>query len=151
MTTPGRDPHAEKPAAGRKLVEPAAVPLTDYPVEIQEAVHAALAKKAERVVVLDLRRTQAFTDFFVVCSGQNARQVKAIVDSVEETLRKNCQQKPVAIEGYGDSEWVLLDYFDLVVHVFTPETREFYALERLWGSATRAEFDDLRPSRAEAR
>jgi ribosome-associated protein len=151
MTSPGRDPHAEKPVVGRKPAEHAAVPLTEYPAEIQEAVQAALAKKAERVVVLDLRRTHAFTDFFVVCSGQNARQVKAIVDNVEEALRKNCQQKPVAVEGYGDSEWVLIDYFDFVVHVFTPETREFYALERLWGSATRAEFDDLRPSRADAR
>jgi ribosome-associated protein len=151
MTSPGRDPHTEKPTAGRKPVDAAAVAITEYPAEIQEAVRAALAKKAERVVVLDLRRTQAFTDFFVVCSGQNARQVKAIVDSVEETLRKACQQKPVAIEGYGESEWVLVDYFDFVVHVFTPETREFYALERLWGSATRAEFDDERPKRADAR
>ena len=113
--------------------------------EIQEAVRAAFSKKAERVVVLDLRQGSAFTDFFLVCSGQNARQVKAIVDAVEEALRKTFQQKPLHTEGYGESEWVLLDYFDFVVHVFTPETREFYALERLWGSAERTELSDEKP------
>ncbi|HEY8550523.1 MAG TPA: ribosome silencing factor [Vicinamibacterales bacterium] len=148
---PGRDPAAERRTAGRKASDhTGSTSLDDYPREIQETVAATLAKKAEHVVVLDLRHTQAFTDFFVVCSGTNARQVKAIVDSVEETLWKVCRQKPISIEGYGDSEWVLLDYFDFVVHVFTPETREFYALERLWGSALRAEFDQARlPARAE--
>jgi ribosome-associated protein len=119
--------------------------MTRYPAEIQEAVRAAFGRKAERVVVLDLRQGTAFTDFFVVCSGQNARQVKAIVDAVEESLRKNCEQKPLHVEGYGESEWVLLDYFDFVVHVFTPDSREFYALERLWGSAERIEITDEKP------
>lgn len=145
MTTqPVREPSPERPAPGRKAGEPAGRALTDYPREIQETVRAAQAKKAERVVVLDLRKTHAFTDFFVICSGQTARQVKAIVDAVEEALKKQCQQRPVVVEGYGESEWVLLDYFDFVVHVFTPETREFYALERLWGSAERMQFDDTR-------
>lgn len=117
--------------------EPASSPLSRFPAEIQEAAHAAFSKKATEVVVLDLRATHAFTDFFVICSGQNARQVKAIVDAIEEGLRKQFQQKPAHIEGYGESEWVLLDYFDFVVHVFTPATRDFYALERLWGSADR--------------
>jgi ribosome-associated protein len=119
--------------------------ITRYPAEIQEAVRAAFAKKAERVVVLDLRQGTAFTDFFVVCSGQNARQVKAIVDAVEDGLKKHCEQKPLHVEGYGESEWVLLDYFDFVVHVFTPDSREFYALERLWGSAERTELTDDKP------
>ena len=116
--------------------------LSRYPAEIQEAARAAFSKKAERVVVLDLRQGPAFTDFFIVCSGQNTRQVKAIVDAIDEGLRKTCEQKPLYIEGYGESEWVLLDYFDFVVHVFTPESREFYALERLWGSAERIELSD---------
>jgi ribosome-associated protein len=120
---------------------PAAPTLADYSSQVQQAVHAAAAKKAAKITVLDLRHTSAFTDVFVVCTGQNARQVKAIVDSVEEALR-NDGQKPVAVEGYRDSEWVLVDYFDFVVHVFTPETREFYALERLWGSAIRVEVAD---------
>jgi ribosome-associated protein len=137
---------AGEPKAARKGAEPAhaapAVPtIADYSAQVQHAVRAAAAKKAEKITVLDLRHTSAFTDVFVVCTGQNARQVKAIVDSVEEALRTD-GQKPVAVEGYRDSEWVLVDYFDFVVHVFTPETREFYALERLWGSAIRVEVAD---------
>jgi ribosome-associated protein len=120
---------------------PKALTLADYSDEVQRAVAAAAAKKAERITVLDLRHTSAFTDVFVVCTGQNVRQVKAIVDSVEESLKAE-GQRPVAVEGYRDSEWVLVDYFDFVVHVFTPETREFYALERLWGSAIRLEVSD---------
>jgi ribosome-associated protein len=132
----------EAPAV-KPSTEPNEEPLTlaDYSAQVQAAVHAASAKKAEKIMVLDLRHTSAFTDVFVVCTGQNARQVKAIVDSVEEAL-KALGQRPVAVEGYRDSEWVLVDYFDFVVHVFTPETREFYALERLWGSAIRVEVAD---------
>ena len=117
-------------------------PLTDFPAELQDAVRAAFAKKASHVVILDLRPGDAFTDFFLICSGQNARQVQAIVDAIEEVLRKTTQRNPSHVEGYGGSDWVLLDYFDFIVHVFTPETREFYALERLWGSAERIEIDD---------
>jgi ribosome-associated protein len=135
---------AGEPKAARKPPEPneEALTLADYSAEIQSAVRAAAAKKGERITVLDLRHTSAFTDVFVLCTGQNARQVKAIVDHVEETLRATHGQKPVATEGYRNSEWVLVDYFDFVVHVFTPETREFYALERLWGSAIRVEIAD---------
>jgi ribosome-associated protein len=115
--------------------------LADYAEQVQTAVRAASAKKAEKIMILDLRHTSAFTDVFVLCTGQNARQVKAIVDSVEEAL-KALGQRPVAVEGYRGSEWVLVDYFDFVVHVFTPESREFYALERLWGSAIRVEVAD---------
>jgi ribosome-associated protein len=135
---------AGEPKATRKPPEPNEETLTvaDYSAEVQAAVRAASAKKAERIMVLDLRHTSAFTDVFVLCTGQNARQVKAIVDSVDETLRTAHGQKAVAIEGYRNSEWVLVDYFDFVVHVFTPESREFYALERLWGSAIRVEVGD---------
>ena len=89
-------------------------------------------------MVLDLRKGEAFTDFFVICSGQNARQVQAIADAVEEALAR-ARLKASDVEGYQHSEWILIDYFDFVVHVFTPATREFYALERLWGSADRIE------------
>jgi ribosome-associated protein len=134
---------AKRTAAGAEAAASAAPPtLADYSAQVQAAVQAAAAKKAGRITVLDLRHTSAFTDVFVLCTGQNARQVKAIVDHVEEVLRTAFGQKPVAVEGYRDSEWVLVDYFDFVVHVFTPETREFYALERLWGSAIRVEVDD---------
>lgn len=108
----------------------------DLPLQIRQAAHAAQDKKALDLTVLDLRELASFTDFFVVCTGQNARQVKAIADAVEDTLLK-ARTRPAHVEGYDRAEWVLLDYFDFIVHVFTPATREFYALDRLWGSAER--------------
>lgn len=108
------------------------------PPEVQAAIEAARDKKAQDVVVLDLRPLHTFTDFFVICSGQNVRQVQAIADSVEGMLKKN-DVRPAHVEGYERAEWVLLDYFDFIVHVFSNERREFYALERLWGSAERVE------------
>jgi len=106
--------------------------------EVGRVVRAALDKKATDVVVLDLRKTPAFTDFFVLCSGQNARQVKAIADAVEETM-KAAKVRPAHVEGYDRAEWVLMDYFTFIVHVFSPQTREFYSLERLWGDAERVD------------
>jgi ribosome-associated protein len=109
--------------------------------DVGRAVRAALEKKAADVVVLDLRHTPAFTDYFVLCSGQNPRQVKAIADAVEESLRA-AKVRPAHIEGYDRAEWVLMDFFTFIVHVFTPQTREFYSLERLWGDAERIEVSD---------
>jgi ribosome-associated protein len=109
--------------------------------DIAKAVQAALDKKAQDVVVLDLRHTPAFTDFFLVCSGQNQRQVHAIADAVEETL-KSAKIRPSHVEGYDRAEWVLMDYFTFIVHIFTPQTREFYSLERLWGDAQKIEVSD---------
>jgi len=104
--------------------------------DVGKAVRAALDKKALDVVVLDLRHTPAFTDYFVLCTGLNVRQVKAVADTVEETLRAG-KVRPSHVEGYERGEWVLMDYFTFVVHVFTPQTRAFYALDRLWGDAER--------------
>jgi ribosome-associated protein len=118
--------------------------LASFPGEVQEAVRAAGSKKAANIAVLDLRQGSAFTDFFVICSGQNARQVKAIVDAIDEGLKTAFQRRPSHIEGY-DSDWILLDYFEFIIHVFTPETREFYGLERLWGRAERVELPDDQP------
>jgi ribosome-associated protein len=109
--------------------------------EIAKAVRAALDKKALDVVVLDLRHTHAFTDFFLLCSGQNTRQVQAIADAVEEALRA-VKIKPAHVEGYKRAEWILMDFFSFIVHVFTPQTRAFYSLERLWGDAERIEVSD---------
>ena len=111
--------------------------------DVAKAVEAALDKKAADVVVLDLRHTPAFTDFFVLCSGQNQRQVKAIADAIEESLRAE-RVKPAHVEGYDRAEWVLMDFFSFIVHVFTPQTREFYSLERLWGDAHRIDVGDGR-------
>jgi len=109
------------------------------PTQIEKAIQAAEDKKAVELVALDLRKAAGFTDFFVICSGTNPRQVRAIADAVMETLGAD-DVKPAHVEGYDRSEWILLDYFDFIVHVFAPETRLFYGLERLWGSAERIEF-----------
>jgi len=108
------------------------------PQQIEWAVSAAEDKKANDIVVLDLRKAAGFTDYFVICSGQNPRQIRAIADAVTDTLASHAA-KPAHVEGYERSEWVLLDYFDFIVHVFAPETRLFYRLERLWGNAERIE------------
>jgi ribosome-associated protein len=110
-------------------------PTTVLPEQVLAAVTAAADKKAEDIVVLDLRGADGFTDYFVICTGQNPRQIKAIADAVEAALRRD-HVKPAHVEGYGHAEWVLLDYFDFIVHVFGKETRTFYGLERLWGNAT---------------
>jgi ribosome-associated protein len=109
--------------------------------EVSRAVGAALDKKASNVVVLDLRDTQAFTDFFILCSGQTQRQVQAIADGIEEAM-KAAKIRPAHIEGYDRAEWILMDYFSFIVHVFVPQTREFYSLERLWADAKRIEVTD---------
>jgi ribosome-associated protein len=110
------------------------------PGELRAAARAALDKKAQQVTVLDLRKAPAFTDFFLICTGQTGRQVKAIVEAIEAGLAA-IDVHPAHIEG-GTGDWVLMDFFDFVVHVFTPDTREFYALERLWGSAERVDVSD---------
>ena len=104
------------------------------PTQVALAAKAAEEKKANDLVILDLRKAAGFTDFFVICSGTNSRQIRAIADSVMETLAMD-GVKPAHVEGYDRSEWVLIDYFDFIVHVFAPETRLFYSLERLWGNA----------------
>ena len=110
-------------------------PPLPVPPDVASAVRAADAKKAADVIVLDLRTAYVFTEFFVISTEQNQRQIKAVADAIEEALRVEHHRKPAHIEGYGRAEWVLLDYFDFVVHIFTPEMRTFYGLERLWGSA----------------
>ena len=106
--------------------------------ELTLAIAAALDKKAIDVVVLDLRKASAFTDFFVICTGNSVRQVQTIAEAIQGALGK-VGTKPALVEGLGRAEWVLIDYFDFIVHVFTPVTREFYGLERLWGDAERVE------------
>ena len=105
---------------------------------VELAARAAASKKATEVVVLDLRRATAIMDYFVIVSGQNQRQLVAIADAVQEALRAE-HVRPVSVEGYPRQEWILIDYADFVVHVFTPRSRAFYDLERLWGGATRLE------------
>jgi len=112
------------------------------PKAISAVIEAAQDRKATGVVVLDLKKAAAFTDYFVICSASNPRQVQAIADAVEEALKAQ-KQRPSLVEGYARAEWILLDYFDFVVHVFSKHARDFYGLDRLWGSATRHEFPDV--------
>ena len=123
-------------ASGKKKAPP------KFPKSVAGAVHAALDKQAIDVVVLDLRKADSFTDFFVICTGTNPRQVNAIADGVEEALRTGFGERPHMAEGTEKSQWILLDYFNFVVHVFSRECRDFYELERLWGNAGRYEFSD---------
>ncbi len=108
------------------------------PAQIDQAIAAAEDKQAQKIVVLDLRKSAGFTDYFLIASGTNRRQVRAIADAVIDSLAAK-GAKPAYVEGYDRSEWILLDYFDFIVHVFGPETRTFYDLERLWGNADRTE------------
>jgi ribosome-associated protein len=101
---------------------------------VRGAVHAALDKKAEDLRVLNLGPVSDFTDYFLICSGTNERQVQAIAEAIQETLRKS-GAKPIHVEGQRTGNWVLLDYGDLVAHVFQPAPREFYGLEKLWSDA----------------
>jgi len=109
---------------------------TALPKSIELAVRAAEDKKALDITVLDLRNAHGFTDYFVICSAANTRQIHAIADAIIDALA-GTGSKPAHVEGYDRSEWVLVDYFDFIVHVFSPETRAFYGLERLWGTAER--------------
>ena len=113
-----------------------------FPKPVAAAIRAALDKKAEDVVVLDLRKAQGFTDFFVICTGGNVRQITAIADGVRDTLKRDLDERPTLMEGIDRSEWILLDYFNFVVHVFSRDCRAFYGLERLWGNAERHEISD---------
>lgn len=105
---------------------------------VEKAAQAALDKKASEVVILDLRKSAAFTDYFLLASGANQKQILAIADAVQETLRSE-GLRPLHVEGYPRQEWILLDYSGFVVHIFTPRMRLFYDLERLWGGAVRKE------------
>lgn len=128
------------PATTRSGRSAAAVPVEKkaatprLPADVKLAISAAQDKLAVDLTVLDLRNATAFTDFFIVCTGTNTKHVQAIADGIEANLRAS-GQKPALVEGYRRGEWVLLDYFTFIVHVFLPTRRTFYALERLWGGA----------------
>lgn len=110
-------------------------PFSDLDPEVQLAIRSAADKKAFDIVALDLRPIASFTEFFVIASGSNQRQVQAIADEISEQLKKQRDSRPVRIEGYNSAEWVLLDYGDFVVHIFNGDSREFYDLARLWRDA----------------
>lgn len=114
-------------------------PFAELDPEVKLAIKCAADKKAFDMVALDLRSIASFTEFFIIASGSNQRQVQAIADEINEQLKKQLSTKAVRIEGYNSADWVLLDYGDFVVHIFNGESREFYDLARLWRDARRVE------------
>ena len=141
-TNPARVKQAEGDEPVAKRARKTATRKPRLPKAVAGAVQAALDKKASDLVVLDLRKAGGFTDYFVICTGNNTRQITAIADAVRETLKKDYDERPALAEGVEKSEWILLDYFNFVVHIFSPECRAFYSLERLWGNAERLEITD---------
>jgi ribosome-associated protein len=99
------------------------------------AADAAADKKARDIVVIDMRGIVVYTDYLVVCTGTTPRQTKAIADEVRRVLKEDHGVKVRRVEGEREAEWILMDYLDIVVHLFTPQAREFYRLDRLWGEA----------------
>jgi ribosome-associated protein len=119
---------------------------SDLKKQVSAVIQACLEKKAEELSILEMEKgSGAFTDYFVLCSGSNPRQVQAIADEVELRL-KATGMYPAHVEGYRQAEWVLLDYTDFVVHVFSEKARKFYDLERLWKTARRLEPSELVPA-----
>ncbi len=106
-------------------------------------MEAALDKQAEDPVVLDLRGLSDVTDYFLIFHGHSGRQVLAIVDSIEERLRRELKRRPAHVEGRRSGNWVLMDFIDFVVHVFREDRRQFYRLERLWGDAPTVDVSEL--------
>jgi ribosome-associated protein len=100
--------------------------------KIKRICEAIDEKKGEDILIIDISKISSFTDVFVICHGFNARQNQAISDAIKERLKKEEEVNPAHVEGYKSAEWILMDYLDCIVHVFTPEAREFYKLERLW-------------------
>jgi ribosome-associated protein len=136
-------PEVEAAAVGTR-VSAGSIELSEFDERIRRAINAAAEKKGIEPTVLDLRGISTFTDFFVIVTGANRRQVQAISDEVVEQLKRS--GNPAArVEGYQNAEWVLIDYGDFVVHVFDDKARRFYDLERLWREARRRDLspDDL--------
>jgi ribosome-associated protein len=112
------------------------------PSEVKLSVKASQAKKAEEILVLDLRNLSSFTDFFVIMTGNSSRQNVAIYESIEQELKRG-NTAPIGVEGKDLGEWILMDYGNFVVHVFSKRAREYYSLEKLWGDAPRVAYSDL--------
>lgn len=107
----------------------------DTDPEVRLAVECAAEKKGLDIRVLDLRDIASFAEYFIIASGTNQRQVQAISDEITEQLKKQLDLRPVRVEGYNAAEWILLDFGDMIVHVFDKDARDFYELERLWRDA----------------
>ena len=129
----------------RNNATPDATPLEPQPddqAKLMTAARAASERKAVEMVALDIRKIASFAEYFLICSGTSTRQVQAIADEVLEKMREERGARPLHTEGYETATWILLDYGDMIVHVFTEESRQFYQLERLWRDAERVELPE---------
>src|SRR4030095_14831939 len=115
------------------------IPFDQLDPELQLAIQCADEKKAVNMIALDLRDIASFTEFFVIASGSNQRQVQAIADEISEQVKKQLGTRPIRVEGYNSAEWVLLDYGDFIFHIFNGEALEFYDLARLWRDARKVD------------
>ncbi|UCE39925.1 MAG: ribosome silencing factor [Candidatus Aminicenantes bacterium] len=106
---------------------------------VKTSITASKEKKAEHIVVLDLRDVSSFTDYFVIMQGNSKRQNMAIYESIEQELKKE-NIKPLSIEGRKNAEWILMDYGHFIIHIFSKEARDYYYLEKLWGDAPRSDY-----------
>ncbi len=104
-------------------------------------VNAALEKKAKNIIILNMQKVTSFADYSMVCSGNSDRQVQSIAQAIEENMKKN-GFLPLGIEGERTAQWILMDYADIIVHVFYEPVRDFYDMERLWSDAPRMEIDN---------
>jgi len=122
-------------------------PLSNKENQLSEAIEAALDKKAQDAVVIELGEICSFTDYFLICTGTSTRQNQSIAENIEEVLRRQ-GVRPLHVEGQSEGEWILLDYVDFVVHIFSARAREFYDLERLWRAGTRRDANEFVSPRA---
>ncbi len=142
MPTPKR-PTTKRPSRTRPQTHVPVTPTTSEATtrlvrrQLREAARAALGKKAQDLVILDVRKLADFCDYFLLCHGTNPHQIQAIAEAIELQLERQAGLSALQREGGRDGEWVVLDYMHFLVHVFSPRTRAFYDLERLWGAAPR--------------
>jgi ribosome-associated protein len=140
-----RHPAGGRPGAGKKGELQG--PLSNKENQLSEAIEAALDKKAQDAVVIELGEICSFTDYFLICTGTSTRHNQTIAEHIEETLKRQ-GVRPLHIEGHTEGEWILLDYVDFVVHIFSARAREFYDLERLWRAGKRRDANEFVSPRA---
>jgi len=117
--------------------------MDDIQLVLKKTCEAIEDKKGGEITILDVSRISTFTDFFVICQGQSTRQNQAICDAIKETLRNEMLQTPAHVEGYELAEWILVDYMDFVIHIFSPQSRQIYKLENLWSDGILVEPDSF--------
>ena len=123
-------------------IEQSSTPFAELDENVKLALYSASEKKAFNLVALDLREVASFTEFFIIASGANQRQVQAIADEIEDQLKAQLKSRPVRTEGYSTADWLLMDYGDFIVHIFEQKAREFYDLERLWRDARKVDLPE---------